>query len=217
MNPDRTPRAFTLIELLISISIVFTLISIGAPALSSARATSQRTMCLSNLHQVGLAVHLYMDGEGRGVMPASPSIYSARPEERARALRGELLLDLLAESLAGPACSDGNGGFARKQPQMCPADRVFAPTWGFSYDYAAGLFMEEPVSMWVTPEMARRTTAFYMDGERIDSRLAASKQPALFTDARAFHRAAPPGTLGINAISFDGSAGWSLAPVLSAY
>ncbi len=210
-------RAFTLIELLVSISILFTLVAVAAPALSGARGASQRVVCLSNLRQVGASAYHYMDGEGDGVLPASPSVYTARPEERARALRGELLLGLLAESLGGPSIADGNGGFARKQPQMCPADGEFGPEYGFSYDYRAGLFMEEPISMRVTPEMARRVTAFYLDGKRIGSRAAAPRLPALFDDVWSFHRSAPPGTLGSNVVYFDGSAGWSLTPIPPTY
>lgn len=47
-------RAFTLIELLIVMSILGLLIGLLAPALASARVASQSTVCASQLHELGL-------------------------------------------------------------------------------------------------------------------------------------------------------------------
>src|SRR6266513_4458959 len=62
-RPERI-SAFTLLELLVVISIIVVLAALLLPALAKTKAKANRIACLNNLKQIGAASHLFANEHG---------------------------------------------------------------------------------------------------------------------------------------------------------
>lgn len=130
--------AFTLLELLVVIAILALLAAVLFPAFARARHASLKTVCQSNLRQIGQAFSLYLvDYDDRFPNTGDPYLWMGRR------WRWPLQPYLALAARRDPAAPEDPNRSVNNVPAilLCPADQTALQQWdGTSYGYSAAFY-----------------------------------------------------------------------------
>ena len=138
----RPLRAFTLVELLVVISIIALLLAILMPSLRKARLQSQAVVCASHMHQFGIACVMYAADNDDFFPPYCNQTEYYIPAYR---ITGTMWLQTLSPYVGGPRVSQGPPTPERKEESersyqiisellRCPTRKAWI---GVHYGYGA--------------------------------------------------------------------------------
>jgi prepilin-type N-terminal cleavage/methylation domain-containing protein/prepilin-type processing-associated H-X9-DG protein len=119
--PFSRRRGFTLVELLVVVSIIALLISILLPSLSKAREQARSMKCMSNLKQFGSAHHMYSNDEDGYFVPVHGE--GGRPLQWYRNAKYRSVMDLQPQSNQWPRSGYEGAGNGSDWPEglHCPS------------------------------------------------------------------------------------------------
>ena len=151
-------HGFTLVELLVTISIIAALVGLLLPAVGASREAARSTACASNLRQIGLALQNYVSASGGRLLPLKVDDATriagtlANPTQDTYPGKSQYWFGEVDESQAAPTArldfSRGSlspfleGNFTAFQCPNFGAESVDAVRYGLmatAYDYNASL------------------------------------------------------------------------------
>jgi prepilin-type N-terminal cleavage/methylation domain-containing protein/prepilin-type processing-associated H-X9-DG protein len=117
-------KGFTLIELLVVIAIIAILAAILLPVLSRAREKAREASCMSNLKQIGVGIHMYLQDYDYNLFQSGESGRQPRWYD-----------DWVLPPYVG------GGKVSTNKVFKCPSHRGW-PVWGSQSSYAMNLFFD---------------------------------------------------------------------------
>jgi prepilin-type N-terminal cleavage/methylation domain-containing protein len=126
---SKNKSAFTLIELLVVIAIIAILAAILMPVLSSAKAKADEVYCLNNMHQWGLAFHMYCD-DNNNFVPEEGNVGAAINDTGSANSTPNLTLawyNVIPPEIGSPSLIELYGGFGyTPMPPLPTSHSIFS-------------------------------------------------------------------------------------------
>lgn len=130
---QRVARGFSMIELLVAMSVLAVLAAILVPTITKAKEAAKVSECLSNMRQIGVGLHAYIE-EYNGKFPAavsygSPSYWGSRDRKTIQ----ELLCNYVGRTVN---IQPRQGYFTSAGVFQCPSDTGPTPDYAGAYGIA---------------------------------------------------------------------------------
>ena len=130
----RKTKGFTLIEVLVVISIISLLTAILMPSLAAARSSARKAVCTSNLRQLVLANIGYATENEGFYVPAASDMWDNSGRRRWHGFRDSL--DEPFDPRRGPLAGYLNGGKVKQCPEH--VEFVQGDSWAESFEQGCG-------------------------------------------------------------------------------
>jgi prepilin-type N-terminal cleavage/methylation domain-containing protein len=133
MDHERRRVGFTLIEVLVVISIIGILLALLIPAVQAARDAARRASCLNNLKQIGLGIHNHAEAHGKFPSGGHGSLYNSflvqiLPSVEQAALHNAINMDDMTPIVANITVEYNPPGL-----YSCPSDASRGVAWAVNY------------------------------------------------------------------------------------